>query len=108
MRNRLVPINFDCHRPISGGINRGREKEEEGEEKPGVLSSRRQRIARAIRHPRAISSPREGRRNVSPRGEKERGDQASMPCAYRSIPDTVPYRAQLGTPIQTGMANLGS
>ncbi|RRT43055.1 hypothetical protein B296_00046329 [Ensete ventricosum] len=31
-------------------------------------------IARTIRHPQAISSPRAGRRNVSPSEEKERGD----------------------------------
>ncbi|RWW20377.1 hypothetical protein BHE74_00024219 [Ensete ventricosum] len=31
-------------------------------------------FSRAIRCLRAISSPRAGRRNVSPRGEKERGD----------------------------------
>ncbi|RZR94217.1 hypothetical protein BHM03_00022870 [Ensete ventricosum] len=39
-RNRLVTVNFDCRWPISGGINRGREKEEgeeEGGEKPRVL-----------------------------------------------------------------------
>ncbi|RWV84145.1 hypothetical protein GW17_00054171 [Ensete ventricosum] len=27
-------VDFDCHRPILAGISRGREKEEEGEEKP--------------------------------------------------------------------------
>ncbi|RZR98590.1 hypothetical protein BHM03_00027977 [Ensete ventricosum] len=32
-------------------------------------------IARTIRHPQAISSPRAGRRNVSPCEEKERGDK---------------------------------
>ncbi|RWW06494.1 hypothetical protein GW17_00030174 [Ensete ventricosum] len=38
-RNRSVTVSFDRRRPIPGGINRGREKEEEGEEgeeKPGV------------------------------------------------------------------------
>ncbi|RRT60004.1 hypothetical protein B296_00022702 [Ensete ventricosum] len=50
-RNRLVTIDFDRWRSISGGINRGREKEEEGEEKPGSS------FARAIRRPRAMNLP---------------------------------------------------
>ncbi|RWW34766.1 hypothetical protein BHE74_00010475 [Ensete ventricosum] len=33
---RAVTVNFDHQRPISCCISRGREKEEEGEEKPGV------------------------------------------------------------------------
>ncbi|RWW50517.1 hypothetical protein BHE74_00043212 [Ensete ventricosum] len=58
-------------RPLSanfGSISRGREKEEEEEEKSGVL------FAHVIRHLRVISSPRMGRRNISPCGEKERDD----------------------------------
>ncbi|RRT82399.1 hypothetical protein B296_00007091 [Ensete ventricosum] len=41
---------------------------EVAEEKPGVL------FAREIHRPKAISSPHTGRRNVSPREEKERGN----------------------------------
>ncbi|RWW12340.1 hypothetical protein GW17_00023998 [Ensete ventricosum] len=35
-RNRPVTFDFDHRQPISGSISRGREKEEEGEEKLGV------------------------------------------------------------------------
>ncbi|RWW26651.1 hypothetical protein GW17_00008963 [Ensete ventricosum] len=113
-RNRPITVDFDRRRPIFDGISRGREKEEEGEEIPGVcvalcphnpllagdffsprgekkrLPSRgrekeeegeKSGIRRfvacgtcAIRRPWAISSPRAGRRNISLRGEKERGD----------------------------------
>ncbi|RWW68390.1 hypothetical protein BHE74_00024086 [Ensete ventricosum] len=41
--------------------------QEEREEKPGVCRF----VTHVIRHPRVISSPHAGRRNVSPLGEKE-------------------------------------
>ncbi|RWW68031.1 hypothetical protein BHE74_00024472, partial [Ensete ventricosum] len=82
----------DRHWPLSGGNGRfrssttdfgqyqPREKEEKGE--LGVWrcspdpdpSPAGDFFARVIRRPRVISSPCEGRRSVSPRRDKERGD----------------------------------
>ncbi|RWW12311.1 hypothetical protein GW17_00024027 [Ensete ventricosum] len=70
-------VDFDRRRSLSGSSSRfrlsaidfGREKEE-GEEKGNLESG----AARAIHRSRAISSPRAGRRNVSPCGDKEQGD----------------------------------
>ncbi|RWW33914.1 hypothetical protein GW17_00001348 [Ensete ventricosum] len=61
-----IPVDFDCRRPISSGISPGREKEEEGEEKPGVALL----FPHAIRRPRAISSP--AGNFFFPHGEKKR------------------------------------
>ncbi|RZS12713.1 hypothetical protein BHM03_00044192 [Ensete ventricosum] len=58
---RAVTVNFDHQRSISCCISRGREKEEEGEEKPGVC------FTHAIRRMWAISCPRTRRRNEAPR-----------------------------------------
>ncbi|RZS06728.1 hypothetical protein BHM03_00037440, partial [Ensete ventricosum] len=41
----------------------------------------------------------------SPREEKERGDWYA--CMYRLVPSIIPYRAELGMPVRTGMAILG-
>ncbi|RWW02113.1 hypothetical protein BHE74_00009709 [Ensete ventricosum] len=66
IQNRPVTVNFDCRWPISDDICQGREKEEEGEEIPGVRAA-----LRPCNHrPRAISSPAGD--FFSPRGEKKR------------------------------------
>ncbi|RZR79110.1 hypothetical protein BHM03_00004726 [Ensete ventricosum] len=66
-----IAVDFDRRWPISGGINQGRKKKRE---KKGRTWSRR-------------SSPnpfaRTGRRNVSPRGEKERGNVLRTALSHR-------------------------
>ncbi|RZR75798.1 hypothetical protein BHM03_00000284 [Ensete ventricosum] len=103
---RPSPADFEQYQP------------REGEEKLGALFARKRFL-----HQRTISSPHMGRRNVFPRGEKERGDvtpffsfnffilyyviSSGMPCVYRSIPGIEQYRAELGMPVQIGMAIFG-
>ncbi|RWV80421.1 hypothetical protein GW17_00058310, partial [Ensete ventricosum] len=81
-QNRLVKVDFDRRWSLSGGNGRfrlsaadfgryqPREKEEEGEEEEekgehGVWCCSPDPFARVIRHLRAISSPRTGRKNVA-------------------------------------------
>ncbi|RZR87308.1 hypothetical protein BHM03_00014672 [Ensete ventricosum] len=62
---------------------RGREKEEEGEEVENLEIS-------------SLDPSPAG--DFSPHREKKRLP-ADMPYAYRSVPGTIPYRAELGTPV---------
>ncbi|RRT85657.1 hypothetical protein B296_00007025 [Ensete ventricosum] len=83
-RNRLVTIDFDPRRPILGGISRGRDKEEEGEEKPGVALL----FPCTIRYPRAISSSAGD--FFSPHGEKKRLPTFAV-SIHTSIPSSTRY-----------------
>ncbi|RWW62701.1 hypothetical protein BHE74_00030157, partial [Ensete ventricosum] len=67
-------VDFDRRRLISSDISEG------GRKKKREKKRRTWRFLQLIRRPQAISSLRTGRRNVSSRGEKERGD------VTRSIP----------------------
>ncbi|RWW19690.1 hypothetical protein GW17_00016236 [Ensete ventricosum] len=51
--NLPITVDFDHQWPISCGISRGREKEEEGEEKPGVASS----LALSVAHRLPVRGP---------------------------------------------------
>ncbi|RZR84683.1 hypothetical protein BHM03_00011553 [Ensete ventricosum] len=71
-QNQLVTVNFDRGQPISGDISRGREKEKEGEEKPGVALL----FPRTIRRSRDLSPAGDF---FSPRGEKGLGHCTHVP-----------------------------
>ncbi|RWW32991.1 hypothetical protein GW17_00002310 [Ensete ventricosum] len=64
-------VDFNRRWPISCGINKGGRKKRE-------KKRRTWRFFRPIRCLRAISSSRAGRRNVSPHGVKERGDDQAI------------------------------
>ncbi|RRT80367.1 hypothetical protein B296_00012233 [Ensete ventricosum] len=68
-RNRPVTVDFGRCQPREGERIRGRRRRGRRKTCSPVLL-----FAHTICRPRAISSPRAGRRNVSPHGEKERGD----------------------------------
>ncbi|RRT68287.1 hypothetical protein B296_00011399 [Ensete ventricosum] len=74
---------------------RGREKEEEGEDDDNLDFF----SCHAIRRLRAISSPRAGRRNVSPHGENERV------CPVHTARYWVPYHTERML-ARTGLAIL--
>ncbi|RWV77870.1 hypothetical protein GW17_00061246, partial [Ensete ventricosum] len=99
---------------ISSGLSQGREKEEENLDFFPHRGIRRSvSPCRTIRHLQAISSPRAGRRNVSPREENERGNRyapvhtARYWIPYRSVLDTILYQTELSMPVRTGLAILG-
>ncbi|RZR84172.1 hypothetical protein BHM03_00010938 [Ensete ventricosum] len=83
MRNQPVTIDFDRRRPISSGLNQGREKEEEewsqlreGERRrgePGFLPASHDPL------PAGDFFSCAGRRNVSPHGDYKRGDASHDP-----------------------------
>ncbi|RRT81735.1 hypothetical protein B296_00014229 [Ensete ventricosum] len=83
-RCRVVIVDFDRRRPISSGISEG------GRKKKREKKWRTWRFLRLIRRLRAIS-PRTGRRNVSLRGEKERGNVA--PFLFFNLYYTILYLA---------------
>ncbi|RZS25451.1 hypothetical protein BHM03_00058656, partial [Ensete ventricosum] len=95
-QNRLVKVDFDRRWSLSGGNGRfrlsaadfgryqPREKEEEGEEEEekgehGVWCCSPDPFARVIRHLRAISSPRTGRKNVA------------TPCSHELLTGMMDY-----------------
>ncbi|RWV99769.1 hypothetical protein GW17_00037312, partial [Ensete ventricosum] len=83
MRNQLVTIDFDRRRPISSGLNQGREKEEEERSQPREGERRRGEpgFLPASHDPSPVGDffSCAGRRNVSPHGDYKRGDASHDP-----------------------------
>ncbi|RWW55431.1 hypothetical protein BHE74_00037932 [Ensete ventricosum] len=61
-RNQSVMVNFDCRRPLSGGINRGRRKKRD---------KKRENLRSSAALPRQSRSVSAGRRSL---GEALRGE----------------------------------